>query len=252
MVVFALDLVSGSKVVNVDQERVAIRKEWVLLNKEKEDFYRKKKEWDGIEERLTAGSSKLEAVKNQAKDEADRRDQFRKENKTLDATSQDLKNNIAVLEARKEDISKEESELAKTLDNAQEKLRSIQAQNLSLVRANQDLENKSKELEHHNATLEQEAMVNEGLENAIKDFVVYVDMLKAQTDKMAAANANESLDSSGQQSDQSSVTTLQDNATKLLTLAQTLQAALNDILARTGRAGNSDENQSTDSMTGSS
>ena len=46
LVVFFLNLLSGAKVIGVDQEKVAIKKEWILLNNEKEDFYRKKKEWN--------------------------------------------------------------------------------------------------------------------------------------------------------------------------------------------------------------
>jgi DNA repair exonuclease SbcCD ATPase subunit len=249
LVVFVLDILSGSKVIGVDQEKVALEKELISLDKEKKDFYRKKKEWDEIEERLTAESAKLKAFKNQSKDETDRRDELQKENKALDETRQELKNNISVLEVRKEDISKEESGLAKSFDDLQQKLRNIKAQNSSLLESNQNLENKSKELEQRNTSLQQEAMVSAGLRNSIKDFVSYVENLKVQADKMAAVSAvSEALDSQQGAEQMSNNATIQDNTGKLLTLSQSLQTALNDILARTdnSKTSNSSENQSTD------
>ena len=39
LVVFVLDILSGSKVIGVDQEKVALEKELISLDKEKKDFF---------------------------------------------------------------------------------------------------------------------------------------------------------------------------------------------------------------------
>jgi chromosome segregation ATPase len=222
LLVFVLDLLSGAKVIGVDQEKVAVKKEWVLLNKEKEDFYRKKKEWDKIDELLAAGSSKLETLKNKTKDENDRQDELKKENKTLDETSQKLKNDVSILEERKADTSKQESALVMSLNQSQQKLAEVMGQN-------QDLVDQNKKLEGRNGLIEQETLYSEDLKNSIKKFIAYVENLKTQTDKIVTVSSE--LDSKSQDSDQT-VGTIQDNTSKLLTLSQSLQGALNNIISK--------------------
>ena len=243
LIVFFLNLLSGAKVIGVDQEKVAIKKEWILLNNEKEDFYRKKKEWDGIEQRLMAGRAELEALKNQSKEEADKLDGLQKENTTLDETGQGLKKDVAVLEARKDEAGKQESELESMVDESQRKLGGVKTENGDLVQTNQDLDEKNKKLEERNAFLEKEISANEdALKNAIKDFVSYVENLKIQSDKIAAIT--EGLDSKKQGFDQVA-STIQDNSNKLLTLSQSLQAELDGFIDRTDdlKASNSSEDK---------
>jgi chromosome segregation ATPase len=248
LLVFALDLLSGAKVIGVDQEKVAVKKEWKMLNREKEDFYRKKKDWDNIDELLAAGSSKLEALRNKLKDEADRRDELQKENKTLDESSQKLKSDISALEARKADISKQESTLLMGLTASQQKLGEVQTQSENLQGHNKDLVDKNKKLESRNALLEQETLNSEDLKNSIKSFVSYVEGLKTQTDKIVSVSA--ALDTKTQDSDQTAGA-IQDNTTKLLTVSQSLQSALNNIItkideSKTGISNTNRPNDNTD------
>lgn len=222
--VFLLSLMSGVKVVGVDQEKVAIKKDRLILDKDRADFYRKKKEWDGIEARLMAGRTELESLQRQTIDEAGRKDALQKDNKGLDATRQTLKNDVAVLEKQKEVISKSVTESERALDEFQRKLDLVKTEHGGLVQSNQDLMERNKGLEVQLTALKQEIADNDGrMKNAIKDLVTYVEKIGIVSNDFARKK-DEFDRISG---------SIQENTSKLSVVSQDMGAALKDFTVKT-------------------
>ena len=229
VLVFALNLMSGTRVIGVDYEKVALKKEWLTLNKEKEEFYKNKKEADDLAVLIgtrKADLGKLQQDIDQRKKE--KSDATLELNQLIEQITKNKQDEAVVaaelkgINQQKASLLSSKEDLQKETDAFQSKVSSLKAESEGLRVKSEQLLAQNSELEARQESLKKKISDSEGqLRNSIKDLASTVDVLK--TENSSFGNA---LDGLGQNAKGLGgvAGNIQDSATKLSQLSKEISA----------------------------